>query len=45
VHGALAPGGYLATGEAEREIVAKHGGFRAVVTPASIFQKTAGAVP
>jgi chemotaxis methyl-accepting protein methylase len=37
---ALSPGGYLATGEAEREIVAKHEGFRTVVTPSSVFQKT-----
>jgi chemotaxis methyl-accepting protein methylase len=40
VYRALSPGGYLATGEAEREIVAKHEGFRAVVTPSSVFQKT-----
>ncbi len=36
---ALAPGGFLVTGEAERDLVAKHDGLRAVAPPAPIFQK------
>lgn len=36
---ALSPKGFLITGEAEREIVAKHK-FRPVVPPASVFQKS-----
>ena len=36
----LAPGGYLITGEAEKQIFAdRAGGFRAVAPPASVFQK------
>lgn len=37
----LAPGGYLITGETERQIVEKAGGFRAVVPPITIFQSGA----
>ena len=37
---ALSPGGYFATGEAEREIVAKTGAFRAVAPQAGVFQRT-----
>jgi len=36
----LEPGGWLVTGEAERELVAAFGGFSAVFTPAAIFKKT-----
>jgi len=36
---ALAPGGYLVTGETERDIVAKHPGLRLVAPPAAVFQK------
>ena len=36
---ALAPGGYLVTGEVERDFVAKHEGLRAVAPPAALFQK------
>ena len=36
----LAPNGYLVTGEAEREIVAKIAGFRAVAPPGAVFKKT-----
>ncbi len=36
----LSSNGYLVTGEAEREIVAKTEGFRAVMPPAAVFQKT-----
>ena len=36
---ALAPGGYLMTGEAERDWVAKHHGLRSVTPPAAVFQK------
>lgn len=39
VYRALAPGGYFVTGEAERDIVFKHGGFCAVVPPAAVFQR------
>ena len=42
VYRALTLGGYLSTGEAEREIVAKHEGLRAVVSPSAVFQKTRG---
>ena len=38
VYGCLMPGGYLATGEAEREIAAQNG-FRAVFPPAPVFKK------
>lgn len=38
---ALSPGGYLVTGEAERDIVARHDGFRAVVRLSAVFQKIA----
>ncbi len=37
----LAPGGYLLTGETERQIVDCIGGFRAVVPPITIFQRCA----
>lgn len=37
---ALAPHGYLVTGEAERGIVERINGFRAVAPPATVFQKT-----
>ena len=40
VYRALSPGGYFATGEAERAIVAKTGGLRAVFPPAPVFQST-----
>lgn len=36
---ALAPGGYVVTGETERDIVAEQHGLRAVGPPAAIFQK------
>ena len=36
----LAPGGYLVTGESERQMVETAGGFRAVAPPASVFQMT-----
>jgi chemotaxis methyl-accepting protein methylase len=36
---ALCPGGYLVTGEAERQIVAENTGFRPVFPPSTIFQK------
>lgn len=39
VRRALSPGGYLVTGEAEREIVAQQHGLRAVVPSALVFQK------
>ncbi|MBT7163267.1 MAG: hypothetical protein HN849_30720 [Victivallales bacterium] len=35
---ALAPGGYLVTGEAEREIVGRQSGLRPLVPDASVFQ-------
>ena len=35
----LAPGGYLITGETERQIVASVDGFRAVTSPAAVFRK------
>lgn len=35
----LVAGGYLLTGEAERQIVGSAGGFRPVALPASVFQK------
>ena len=40
VHRCLSSNGYLVTGEAEREIVAKTEGFCAMVPPATVFQKT-----
>jgi len=36
---ALRPGGYLVTGEAEREIVARQTGLCGVAPPAAVFQK------
>lgn len=36
---ALSPGGYVVTGEAERDIVAAHEGLHASVPPVSVFQK------
>jgi chemotaxis protein methyltransferase CheR len=36
---ALSPGGYFVSGEAERDIVAKHDGFGHVAPPAAVFQK------
>ena len=36
---ALSPGGYFVTGEAERDLVVKHGGWRAVAPPEAIFQR------
>jgi len=36
----LSAGGYLVTGEAEREIVAQHDCFRAIVPPTAVFQKS-----
>jgi chemotaxis methyl-accepting protein methylase len=36
----LAPGGYLITGETERQIVENAGGFRTVAPPAAVFQTT-----
>jgi chemotaxis methyl-accepting protein methylase len=38
VRRSLAPGGYLLTGETERQIVERVGGFRAVAPPAALFQ-------
>jgi chemotaxis methyl-accepting protein methylase len=35
----LAPGGYLVTGETERQIVAGAGGFREVTPPTAIFRR------
>jgi len=35
----LAPGGYLITGETERQMVASVDGFRAVASPAAVFRK------
>jgi chemotaxis methyl-accepting protein methylase len=40
LRGSLASGGYLITGEAERQIVECAGDFRAVVPPAAVFRKT-----
>ena len=37
---ALSPGGYVVTGEAERDIVAAHEGMHAVAPPVALFQKT-----
>jgi chemotaxis methyl-accepting protein methylase len=39
MHRALAPGGYLVTGEAERDIIARTPGFRALAPPVPVFQK------
>ncbi len=39
VHLCLSPNGYLVTGEAEREIVAKTDGYRAALPPAAVFQR------
>lgn len=36
----LAPGGYLLTGETERQIVGSAGGFYAVASPANVFRKS-----
>jgi len=40
VYRALAPNGYLVTGEAERDMIAGRKGLRTVAPPAAIFQKT-----
>ena len=37
---ALAPGGYVVTGEAERDMVAAHDGLHAVAPPVTVFHKT-----
>lgn len=37
----LAPGGYLLTGETERQIVTRVDGFRAVAPPAAVFRRVA----
>ena len=39
VQRSLAPGGYLVTGETERQIVERAGGFRAVAPPATVFRR------
>ncbi|MCX6903169.1 MAG: hypothetical protein NTW03_06750 [Verrucomicrobia bacterium] len=36
---ALSPGGYVATGEAEEQLVARQKGLRAVAPPSALFQK------
>lgn len=41
VRRSLAPGGYLVTGETERQIVENAGWFRPVAPPAAVFQPTA----
>lgn len=40
MHRSLSAAGYLATGEAERDIVSKQEGFRPAAIPSSLFQKT-----
>jgi chemotaxis methyl-accepting protein methylase len=40
LHHCMAPGGYLVTGEAEREIVSNHAFFRAIVPPSAVFKMT-----
>jgi chemotaxis protein methyltransferase CheR len=35
----MTPGGYLVTGEAEREIVSQHACFKAIVPPTAVFKK------
>jgi chemotaxis protein methyltransferase CheR len=40
VRGSLAPGGYLVTGETERQIVEGAGGFRALAPPPAVFRAT-----
>jgi chemotaxis protein methyltransferase CheR len=40
VWNSLSPTGYLITGEAERDIVARNEGFRAAIPPYAVFQKT-----
>jgi len=40
IYQSLSPNGFLVTGEAERELVSKQEGFRAVAPPSAIFQKT-----
>lgn len=40
IHRCLSPKGYLATGETERAIVEKSGGFRVVAPPAAVYRKT-----
>ncbi len=40
MHRSLSARGYLATGEAERDIVSKQEGFRPAAIPSSLFQKT-----
>jgi chemotaxis protein methyltransferase CheR len=39
VWNSLSPGGYLVTGEAENDIVARHEGFRPAIPPSAVFQK------
>jgi chemotaxis methyl-accepting protein methylase len=39
MHRVLAPGGYLVTGETERDIIVRSPGFRAVTPPVPVFQK------
>ena len=41
VRGSLAPGGYLITGETERQIVAGAAGLRALAPPAAVFRTPA----
>ena len=36
----LRPGGYVVTGEAERDFVATRGGLRAVASPTPVFRKS-----
>jgi chemotaxis methyl-accepting protein methylase len=40
LHGCLAPGGYLVTGEVERLLVEQAGGFAPVAPPAAVFRRT-----
>lgn len=40
VYRSLSPEGYLVTGEAERAIVEKHGGFTSFARPSAIFRKS-----
>jgi len=39
---ALSPGGYFVTGEVEKDMVQGHKGFRAVMSPAAVFEKPKG---
>jgi len=41
LRGSLAPGGYLITGETERQVVANAGGFRVLAPPAAVFRAPA----